>query len=34
VSWEPPAEFEWAEVDSPDAIVDVLAADLFAYAGV
>jgi hypothetical protein len=34
VSFEEPAEFERAEVDIPDAIVDLLEADIFANAGV
>jgi hypothetical protein len=34
VSFEEPAEFEGAEGDMPDAIVNLLEADIFANAGV
>ena len=33
VSFEQPAEFEWAEGDIPDAIIDFLETDIFPGAG-
>ncbi len=33
VSFEPPAEFQWAGVDIPDAIIDVLETDICPGAG-
>ena len=33
LSFEEPAEFEGSEVDIPDAIIDLLEADIFSYGG-
>src|SRR5215218_4750422 len=33
MSFEQPTEFEWAEIDIPDAIVDFLEADIFPGTG-